>query len=431
MTLYSVSVVVTRELSKIRIRRLLSYSSTSRVGGRLSANIANLLCESKEQGTYKYEKVLQSSQGSMIKVEGRKIINLCSNNYLGFANHPMIQEAAINGLKNRGFGLASGRIICGTQDLHKQLERELAEFHEMEDCLLYTSCFDANAGVFEALLSENDRIFSDSLNHASIIDGIRLCKAIWKEKYKHADVNDLRDKLRLVTSNENGHEVNSDSVNLIVSDGIFSMDGDIAPLQDLVQLKKEYQDTYILIDDCHSSGVIGSGAADYCGVKVDIINGTLGKALGGASGGYTCAPSDVIEMLRQKSRPYVFSNSLAPSICAASICALNLIKTDKSFQQKLLENTLFIRRYLKEAGFHPLGAEVCPIIPVLVGDAMVAKEIAVKLFEQGILIVNLGYPIVPKNQARLRIQVSAIHTTQQLQFAMDIFKNVASDVMAK
>lgn len=414
-----------------------SFCTSSRnAGGQLSKNIFHILTESKAHGTYKYERVLESSQNNTIKLKGfdSPIINLCSNNYLGFADHELIQQAAINAMKQRGFGLASGRIICGTQDLHKQLERELSEFHRMDDCLLYTSCFDANAGIFEALLNENDAIYSDELNHASIIDGIRLSKVKRKAKYKHANIKDLEALLDLqfqqsVASASAGHSATAKSVNLIVTDGIFSMDGDIAPLKEIDELKRRYDNTYILVDECHSAGVIGSGAADYYDVKADIINGTLGKALGGASGGYTCSSQDVIELLRQKSRPYVFSNSLAPSICAASICALGLLKNDKSFQLKLLDNTQYFRQRIKEVGFKPLGDAVCPIVPVLIGNAHVAKQMADELLSQGVLIVNLGYPIVPINQARLRIQISATHTIQQLNYAVDMLTKVGNIFM--
>ena len=405
-------------------------SRTLRIRGELGSSVKRLLDESKSAGTFKSERVLVSAQGTEIITEKGKYLNFCSNNYLGLSNNPQVAAAAKESIDSHGFGLSSVRFICGTQDIHKDLESKIAAFHDMEAAILFPSCFDANAGIFEALLNPKDAVFSDALNHASIIDGIRLCKAGTKERYNHLDLIDLEKKIQ--TAVETGP---ADQIRLIVSDGVFSMDGDIAPLRGLAALTEKFPNTYLMIDECHATGVLGKtgrGTPEYFGVKVDIINSTLGKALGGGTGGYTAGSSDVIELLRQKARPYLFSNSVAPAIVGASLKVMDIlghVDTSKpTLQDQLLANTRYFRNALNNAGLTILGADDCPIVPVLIGDANKSSEFAEKLLERGIYVVSFSYPVVPRGQARIRVQISSAHTKQQLQKAVASFVSVSKEL---
>ena len=377
--------------------------------------------ELKETGLYKAERVITSPQRAEISVtaEGasEEVINLCANNYLGLADHPEIVAAAQDAITERGFGMASVRFICGTQDLHKTLEARLSQFLGTEDTILYSSAFDANGGLFETILGPDDAIISDALNHASIIDGIRLCKA-QRYRFAHADMADLEAKLQ---------EAQGARVRLIATDGVFSMDGDFAKLNEICDLAERY-DALVMIDDCHASGFTGAGgrgSAEHCGVldRVDIITGTLGKALGGASGGFTAGPRPIIEWLRQRSRPYLFSNALAPAICAASIAALDLIERDESLLGQLRENTEFFRAELTALGFDLLPGEH-PIIPVMLGDAKLASEMADALLAEGVYVIGFSFPVVPRGQARIRTQMSAALNRSQLERAVAAFAKV-------
>ncbi|MCX7834498.1 MAG: glycine C-acetyltransferase [bacterium] len=369
-----------------------------------------------EKGLYKSERVLSTPQGNTIQVNGKTLLNFCANNYLGLANHPKIIEAAKLALERWGFGLSSVRFICGTLEIHKELEQVIANFFQTEDTILYAACFDANGGVFEPLFNEDDCIFSDELNHASIIDGIRLSKAK-RFRYRHAEMNHLEELLK---------QNHSAKKKIIVTDGVFSMDGDIAPLQEICALAEKYE-ALVMVDDCHGSGVIGPtgrGSCEETGVlqKVDIITSTLGKALGGANGGFTTGKKEIIEWLRQKSRPYLFSNSLPPVIVAASIEAFQLVKTMPELRTRLKENTELFRKKMKEAGFDVRGTT--PIVPVLLKDAQLAQAMSNELFEKGIYVIGFFYPVVAKGQERIRVQISAIHTTEDILFAVDAFTQI-------
>lgn len=375
----------------------------------------------KREGLYKGERVITSPQRSQISVAGddrdKEVINLCANNYLGLADHPQMIKAAQEAIDQRGFGMASVRFICGTQDLHKTLERRLSEFLHTEDCILYSSAFDANGGLFETLLGPEDAIISDALNHASIIDGIRLCKA-QRHRYSHNDMAELEEKLK---------ETQSARIRLIATDGVFSMDGDFAKLKEICDLSDRY-DAMVMVDDCHATGFTGlggRGSAEHCGVlgRVDIITGTLGKALGGASGGFTAARKEIVAWLRQRSRPYLFSNALAPAICAASITAIDLIEESNSLLHTLRENTQFFRNEMSALGFDLLPGEHA-IIPVMLGDAKLASAMADALLEEGIYVIGFSFPVVPKGQARIRTQMSAGLTREQLERAVAAFAKV-------
>jgi glycine C-acetyltransferase len=372
-------------------------------------------------GLYKAERRILGPQGSDVRVADRQVINLCANNYLGLANHPDIREAAARALDTHGYGMASVRFICGTQQLHKDLEEALSSFFGTGDTILYSSCFDANTGLFETQLDERDAVISDALNHASLIDGIRLCKAK-RLRYAHADMRELEARLE---------EGMSSRLRLIVTDGVFSMDGDLAQLDRIADLADRY-DAAVVVDDSHATGVLGKqgrGTPDHFGVaeRVDLITSTLGKALGGAAGGFTTGPKEIIELLRQRSRPYLFSNSLPPMIAAASKKALELVARGDVLRATLRDNTAFFRDRLRDLGF-TLVPSMHPIIPVMLGDAPLATKMADRLLQEGIYVVGFSYPVVPKGQARIRVQMSAAHTRRQLDQAVEAFAKAGREL---
>jgi glycine C-acetyltransferase len=377
----------------------------------------------KADGLYKSERIIASAQQTAIEVNSEEVINFCANNYLGLANHPELIKAAKAGLDSHGFGMASVRFICGTQDIHKQLEASLSEFLGMEDTILYSSCFDANAGLFETLLDAEDAIVSDALNHASIIDGVRLCKAK-RFRYANNDMGDLETQL-IAAQAAGARNI------LIATDGVFSMDGVIANLQGVCDLADKYG-ALVMVDDSHAVGFIGQdgrGTHEYCNVmdRVDIITGTLGKALGGASGGFTAAKKEVVEWLRQRSRPYLFSNSLAPSIVSASIRVLEMLKTGQDLREAVWENSRYFREQMSAAGF-TLGGADHAIIPVMIGDAKLASDFSNRLLQEHIYVVGFSFPVVPKGQARIRTQMSAAHTRVQLDHAIAAFTRIGKEM---
>jgi glycine C-acetyltransferase len=383
--------------------------------------VDELLADIRSAGLYKSERRILGPQGSEVRVSNGGVINLCANNYLGLANDPSIKEAASSALEEDGYGMASVRFICGTQQLHTDLEKSLSEFFGTGDTILYSSCFDANAGLFEPLLDERDAVISDALNHASLIDGIRLCKAK-RLRYAHADMRDLEARLE---------EGMSSRLRLIVTDGVFSMDGDLAQLDRIVDLADRY-DAAVVVDDSHATGVLGKrgrGTPDHFGVadRVDLITSTLGKALGGATGGFTTGHKEIIELLRQRSRPYLFSNSLPPMIAAAAVKALDLVARGDSLRATLHDNTTFFRDRLRALGF-TLVPSTHPIIPVMLGDASLATRMADRLLQEGIYVVGFSYPVVPKGKARIRVQMSAAHTKQQLERAVSAFAKVGREL---
>jgi glycine C-acetyltransferase len=372
------------------------------------------LAEIREAGLYKAERVLGSPQAAQVSVTGESVLNFCANNYLGLADHPVLVKAAHEALDRWGFGMASVRFICGTQELHKQLEAKLSEFLGTEDTILYSSCFDANGGLFETLLTDQDVVISDELNHASIIDGVRLCKAK-RQRYRNRDMADLE---RILQESKDAR------YRLIATDGVFSMDGYLAPLDQICALAERY-DALVMVDDSHAvgfTGPTGRGTPELFGVtdKVDIVTGTLGKALGGASGGYVSARAEIVEMLRQRSRPYLFSNSLAPSITGAALAALDLLSSSGELLDRLRANTELFRRRMTEEGFDLLPGEH-PIIPVMIGDAAKAGRMADLLLEQGIYVIGFSYPVVPHGKARIRTQMSAAHSLDDVNRAVDAF----------
>ena len=377
----------------------------------------------KTEGLYKNERIIKSQQQAQIEVASGKVINFCANNYLGLANSPELIEAAQNGLNNHGFGVASVRFICGTQDIHKTLEQKISAFLETEDTILYSSCFDANTGLFETILGAEDAIISDSLNHASIIDGVRLCKA---KRFRYAN-NDMADlEKQLIAADEAGAKTK-----LIATDGVFSMDGVICNLEAVCDLADKY-DALVMVDDSHAVGFVGEngkGTPEYCNVldRVDIITGTLGKALGGASGGYTSGKKEIVEWLRQRSRPYLFSNSLAPSIVTASIKVLEMLENGGELRAKLWSNAKYFREQMEAAGFTCAGKDHA-IIPVMLGDAKVASLMADKLLVEGIYVTGFSFPVVPKGQARIRTQISAAHSIEQLDIAIDAFTRIGKEM---
>lgn len=377
----------------------------------------------KTEGLYKNERIIKSQQQAQIEVASGKVINFCANNYLGLANSPELIEAAQNGLNNHGFGVASVRFICGTQDIHKTLEQKISAFLETEDTILYSSCFDANTGLFETILGAEDAIISDSLNHASIIDGVRLCKA---KRFRYAN-NDMADlEKQLIAADEAGAKTK-----LIATDGVFSMDGVICNLEAVCDLADKY-DALVMVDDSHAVGFVGEngkGTPEYCNVldRVDIITGTLGKALGGASGGYTSGKKEIVEWLRQRSRPYLFSNSLAPSIVTASIKVLEMLENGGELRAKLWSNAKYFREQMEAAGFTCAGKDHA-IIPVMLGDAKVASLMADKLLAEGIYVTGFSFPVVPKGQARIRTQISAAHSIEQLDTAIDAFTRIGKEM---
>ena len=373
------------------------------------------------QGLYKKERVLGGPQGGVVRVAGHEVINLCANNYLGLANHPAVRAAAQRALDEYGYGMASVRFICGTQDLHKQLEARLGRFLGTEYVILYSSCFDANGGLFETLLDERDAVISDALNHASIIDGIRLCKA-QRHRYANNDMAELEECLR---------QAQGARTRLIATDGVFSMDGFIARLGEICALAERY-DALVMVDDSHATGFMGAtgrGTPEHCGVaaRIDILSGTLGKALGGGSGGYIAARKEVIEWLRQRSRPYLFSNSIPPVVAAASLAVLELLEHSPQLRAQLFQNTRFFRDGLARAGFNLKPGEH-PIIPVMLGDAALASRMADALLERGVYVIGFSFPVVPKGQARIRTQMSAALTRGQLERALDAFSAVGREL---
>jgi glycine C-acetyltransferase len=382
-----------------------------------SNRIGNEIAEIKTAGLFKTERIIESAQGASIVVNGKNVLNFCANNYLGLSAHPKVIAAAKSYVDNRGYGMSSVRFICGTQDIHKELEQKISTFLGTEDTILYAAAFDANGGLFEPLFNEQDAIISDALNHASIIDGVRLCKA-QRYRYEHNNMQDLEDKLKETQNLRN---------RIIVTDGSFSMDGTIAQLDVISQLAEKY-DAIVMIDECHSTGFLGKtgrGAHEHKGVfgKIDIITGTLGKALGGASGGFTSGKKEIIEMLRQRSRPYLFSNTLAPSIVGASIAVLDLLSETTALRDKLAYNTNYFRTKMSEAGFDIKPGEH-PIVPIMLYDAVLAQNFAAELLEEGIYVIGFFFPVVAKGQARIRVQLSAAHEQAHLDKAIEAFIKV-------
>lgn len=380
------------------------------------------LAEIKEAGLYKNERVITTPQGAVIKTtSGKEVINFCANNYLGLSAHPKVVEAAKKAIDTHGYGMSSVRFICGTQDIHKTLEKKISEFLGMEDTILYPAAFDANGGIFEPLLGPEDAIISDTLNHASIIDGVRLCKA-QRFRYRHNDMQDLEEKLK---------EAQGARHRIIVTDGVFSMDGTIAQLDKICDLADKYK-ALVMSDECHSTGFMGKtgrGVHEYHEVmgRVDIITGTLGKALGGASGGFTSARKEIVDLLRQRSRPYLFSNTLAPSITGASIAVIDLLSETTELRDKLEENTTYFRKQMTAAGFD-IKAGTHAIVPIMLYDAPLAQKFAEKLLEKGIYVIGFYYPVVPKGQARIRVQISAVHEKEHLDKAIQAFKEVGEEL---
>jgi len=387
--------------------------------GKIQAHLKNELNTIQQNGLYKKERIITSPQGAEIVVNGETVLNFCSNNYLGLSSHPEVVQAAKDALDSHGFGMSSVRFICGTQDIHKQLEAAIADFYGTEDTILYAAAFDANGGVFEPLLGEEDCIISDSLNHASIIDGVRLCKAA-RYRYENSNMQDL--EAQLIKATEAGHRFK-----LIVTDGVFSMDGLVAPLDKICDLADKY-DALVMVDECHAAGFIGAtgiGTMEAKNVlgRVDIITGTLGKALGGAMGGYTTAKKEVIEILRQRSRPYLFSNSLAPSIVGASLKVFEILKKDTTLRDQLEWNTNYFKEGIKKAGLDFIDGDSA-IVPIMLYDAKLSQEMADELLKLGIYVIGFFYPVVPKDKARIRVQLSAAHTNEHLDKAIAAFTYV-------
>jgi glycine C-acetyltransferase len=392
--------------------------------GKIKAHLEQELEEIKKAGLFKEERIITSPQGPVIRIStGEEVLNFCANNYLGLSAHPEVIQAAKDTLDSHGFGMSSVRFICGTQDIHKQLEQRIAEFYGTEDTILYAAAFDANGGVFEPLLGPEDAIISDALNHASIIDGVRLCKAK-RYRYANGDMQDLEAQLK--QAGEDGARFK-----LIVTDGVFSMDGLVAPLDKICDLAEEY-DALVMIDECHATGFIGEtgiGTLEEKGVlgRVDIITGTLGKAMGGAMGGYTTGNKEIIEMLRQRSRPYLFSNSLAPAIVGASLKVFELLEQDNSLKKQLDENTAYFKNGMKAAGFDIIDGDSA-IVPVMLYDAKLSQDMANSLLEKGIYVIGFFYPVVPKGKARIRVQLSAAHTREHLDKAISAFTEVGKEL---
>jgi glycine C-acetyltransferase len=389
---------------------------------RLADHLTTELKTLQQDGLYKDERVITSAQQAAITVQGEQtVLNFCANNYLGLANHPQLVENAKRALDKYGFGMSSVRFICGTQDIHKALEKRISQFLETEDAILYSSCFDANGGLFETLLGKEDAVISDALNHASIIDGVRLCKAK-RFRYQNNDMADLEKQLKAAADCR---------FRLIATDGVFSMDGIIADLQGICGLAERY-DALVMVDDSHAVGFIGDhgrGTPEYCGVsdRVDILTGTLGKALGGASGGYTTGHRQIIDWLRQRSRPYLFSNTLAPVITATSIAVLDLLEKSSDLRDRLSRNSRYFRKGMEAAGFTLVSGHH-PIIPVMLGDALLARKMAARMLEKGIYVVGFSFPVVPKGEARIRTQMSAAHTREHLDRAIEAFTQVGREL---
>ncbi|MEP6261196.1 MAG: glycine C-acetyltransferase [Gillisia sp.] len=392
--------------------------------GAIKEHLQQEIDQIKEDGLYKKERIITSPQGAVIKIStGQEVINFCANNYLGLSSHPEVIQAAKDTLDSHGFGMSSVRFICGTQDIHKELEAKIADFYNTEDTILYAAAFDANGGIFEPLLSQEDAIISDSLNHASIIDGVRLCKAA-RYRYENGNMEDLEKQLQ--DANEKGARYK-----LIVTDGVFSMDGLLAPLDKICDLADKY-DALVMIDECHAAGFIGEkgiGTLEEKNVmgRIDIITGTLGKALGGAMGGYTTGKKEIIDLLRQRSRPYLFSNSLAPAIVGASIKVFEMLKGNTSLRDKLEENTKYFKKGIKAAGFDIIDGESA-IVPVMLYDAQLSQNMADRLLEEGIYVIGFFYPVVPKGKARIRVQLSAAHEKDHLDKAIAAFTKVGKEL---
>ena len=392
--------------------------------GSIKSHLEKELQEIREAGLFKKERIITSPQGPVIRIStGEEVLNFCANNYLGLSSHPEVVQAAKDTLDSHGFGMSSVRFICGTQDIHKELEATIAGFYGTEDTILYAAAFDANGGVFEPLLGPEDAIISDSLNHASIIDGVRLCKAK-RYRYANADMQDLEKQLA---------QANSDGARfkIIVTDGVFSMDGLLAPLDEICDLAEAY-DALVMIDECHATGFIGEtgiGTLEEKGVlgRIDIITGTLGKALGGAMGGYTTGKKEIIEMLRQRSRPYLFSNSLAPAIVGASIKVFEILARDRSLKKKLDENTAYFKNGMKQSGFDIIDGDSA-IVPVMLYDAKLSQNMADRLLQKGIYVIGFFYPVVPKGKARIRVQLSAAHSREHLDKAITAFTEVGKEL---
>ncbi len=390
--------------------------------GKIKQHLQSELDDIKAAGLYKNERIITSPQDSIIIVEdGKEVLNFCANNYLGLSSHPKLIEAAKQGLDSHGFGMSSVRFICGTTDLHKELEEKIANYFGTEDTILYAACFDANGGVFEPLLTSEDAIISDSLNHASIIDGVRLCKAK-RYRYANADMTDLEDKLK---------EAQEQRFRIIVTDGVFSMDGNVAPMDKINELAKKY-DALVMVDECHSAGVVGKtgrGVTEHFNIRgeIDIVTGTLGKAFGGAIGGFTTGKKEIIEILRQRSRPYLFSNSLPPMIAKAGIAMFDMMAETDELQQKLHANTAYFKEKVREAGFDikPSGSA---IVAIMLYDAKLSQEFAAKLLDEGIYVIGFYYPVVPKEQARIRVQLSAAHTFEHLDRAVGSFVKIGKEL---
>ncbi len=390
--------------------------------GKIKEHLQKQLQEIDDAGLYKRERIITSPQEAEIELNtGQRVLNFCANNYLGLSNHPKIIEGANKALESHGYGLSSVRFICGTQDIHKQLEQTIADFFGTEDTILYAACFDANGGVFEPLFDENDAIISDALNHASIIDGVRLCKAA-RYRFAHADMADLEKQLQAAQAQRH---------RIIVTDGVFSMDGDIARMDEICRLAEKY-DALVMTDECHSAGFIGKtgrGAPEYHNVldKVDIITGTLGKALGGGLGGFTTGRKEIIDILRQRSRPYLFSNSLSPAIIGASLAVFDLIGKDTSYRDKLMDNTAYFKQKISAAGFDLKPSESA-IVALMLYDAALSQTFAARMLEEGIYVIGFYFPVVPKGQARIRIQLSAAHEKHHLDKAIDAFIKVGKEL---
>ncbi|HCY75639.1 MAG TPA: glycine C-acetyltransferase [Ignavibacteriales bacterium] len=378
----------------------------------------------EKEGLFKKERIITTPQSAHIAVTtGQQVLNMCANNYLGLADNPEIIKAAKDSLDKWGFGMSSVRFICGTQEIHKELEKKISEFLGMEDTILYTSCFDANGGLFETLLGEDDAIVSDELNHASIIDGIRLCKA-QRYRYKNCDMNDLEEKLKEARSNKAKNI-------LVATDGVFSMDGFIAPLKNICDIAEKYN-AMVMVDDSHAVGFMGKhgkGTHEHNNVmgRIDVITGTLGKALGGASGGYTSARKEIVDLLRQRSRPYLFSNTVAPNIVAASLKVFEMLSSTTHLRDQLEDNTKYFREKIKAAGFN-IKEGIHPIVPIMLGDAVLAQTMAAKMLEKGVYVVGFFFPVVPKGTARIRVQISAAHTKEDLDFAVEKFSEVKKEM---
>jgi glycine C-acetyltransferase len=390
--------------------------------GKIKSHLQQALADIREAGLYKHERIITSAQGAVISIStGEEVLNFCANNYLGLANHPALIEAAREALDSHGYGMSSVRFICGTQDLHKALEKEIAGFHGTEDTILYAACFDANGGVFEPLFTAEDAIISDALNHASIIDGVRLCKA-QRYRYRNADMEDLEEQLK---------KARAQRFRIIVTDGVFSMDGNVAPMDGIVALAEKY-DALVMVDECHSAGVVGDtgrGVTELFDIrgKVDIITGTLGKAFGGAVGGYTTGRAEIIEMLRQRSRPYLFSNSLPPVIVNAGIRMFRMMGETNEWQDKLHHNTDYFYRRMRDAGFD-LKPTKSAIVPIMLYDAKLSQDFAARLLEEGIYVIGFSYPVVPKGEARIRVQLSAAHEQEHLDRAVEAFIKVGREL---